>query len=119
MSEQPTYLPSARRPRPGRPRKPESGHVSGTSPVQPLEKTEGNSGTLASQAIGPVSPRLLDLDGAARYLAVSPWTIRDLEAAGTLRRVRVPVANGGELRKVLFDRTDLDHLIEVWKDAQP
>src|SRR5262245_33089185 len=37
----------------------------------------------------PVSPvavaaRLLDVDAAAAYLGVSPWTIRDLDAAGTL-----------------------------------
>jgi hypothetical protein len=51
------------------------------------------------------------------YLSCSPWTVRDLEAAGVLRRVRVPLANGGELRKVLFDRQDLDELIVKWKDA--
>jgi hypothetical protein len=60
--------------------------------------------------------RLLDLEGAAAYLSVSEWTIRDLEAAGVLSRVRVPLPNGGELRKVLFDRVDLDALIERWKD---
>lgn len=43
--------------------------------------------------------------------------MRDLDAAGVLRRVRVPLPNGGELRKLLFDRTDLDRLIEAWKDA--
>ena len=42
--------------------------------------------------------------------------MRDLEAAGTLGRVRVPLPNHGELRKLLFDRVDLDHLIERWKD---
>jgi hypothetical protein len=62
----------------------------------------------------PVAPRLLDLGGAAAYLAVSPWTVRDLEAAGTLKRVRVPTG-GGELRKLLFDRADLDRLVEAWK----
>ena len=76
----------------------------------------GNRSTLASQAIALVPPRLLDLEGAAAYLAVSPWTVRDLEAAGTLHRVRVPMPNGGELRKLLFDRADLDRLIEAWKD---
>lgn len=58
--------------------------------------------------------RLLDVDDAAAYLGVSPWTIRDLEAAGTLKRVRVPL-RGSELRKLLFDRADLDRLIEMWK----
>ncbi len=116
MSEQPVYLPSARRPRLGRPRKAESGHVPGTSAVQGGEKTARNGSTLATQAIALVLPRLLDLDATAGYLAVSAWTIRDLEAAGTLRRVRIPLANGGELRKLLFDRADVDCLIAVWKE---
>jgi hypothetical protein len=73
---------------------------------------------------GPVAPsssallpRLLDLQGAAYYLSVSPWTVRDLEAAGVLARVRIPLANGGELRKLLFDRQDLDRFVEVNKAA--
>jgi hypothetical protein len=61
-------------------------------------------------------PRLLHLEAAAAYLSVSPWTVRDLEAAGVLKRVRVPLPNGGELRKVLLDREDLDQLITRWKD---
>jgi hypothetical protein len=60
-------------------------------------------------------PRLLDLDAAGAYLAVSPWTVRDLIAAGTLARVRIPLPNGGELRKVLLDREDLDRLVARWK----
>jgi hypothetical protein len=67
-------------------------------------------------ALCPVTPRLLDLGTAAAYLSVSPWTVRDLEAAGVLPRIRVPVGGGGELRKLLFDRTDLDRLISAWKD---
>lgn len=59
--------------------------------------------------------RLLDLRVTAGYLGLSTWTVRDLEAAGTLRRVRVPMAGGGELRKLLFDRHDLDRLVEAWK----
>jgi hypothetical protein len=69
---------------------------------------------LASPA---VAPRLLDLQGTAAYLGVSPWTVRDLEAGGILRRVRVPLPGNGELRKLLFDRADLDRLVEVWKEA--
>jgi excisionase family DNA binding protein len=65
----------------------------------------------AVPAAVPVAPRLLDLGGAAAYLAVSPWTVRDLEAAGTLKRVRVPTGGG----KLLFDRADLDRLVEAWK----
>jgi hypothetical protein len=70
-------------------------------------------------AMCPPGRRLLDLHGAATYLTVSPWTVRDLEAAGVLRRVRVPLPGGGELRKVLFDREDLDRLITRCKDPTP
>ena len=66
-----------------------------------------------------VTARLLDLEASAAYLSVSPWTVRDLDAAGVLKRVRVPLPNGGELRKVLFDREDLDALIARWKDVTP
>jgi excisionase family DNA binding protein len=59
----------------------------------------------------------LELQEAARYLGVSPWTVRDLEAAGTIKRVRVPLAGGRELRKLLFDKSELDRLIDVWKAA--
>jgi len=60
--------------------------------------------------------RLLELDAAAAYLGLSVWTVRDLDAAGVLRRVRIPRPNGGELRKVLYDRADLDRLIDAWKE---
>lgn len=59
-------------------------------------------------------PRLLDLERAAAYLGVSTWTIRDLEAAGELRRIRVPLGQK-ELRRLLFDRLELDQLVERWK----
>jgi hypothetical protein len=73
-------------------------------------------GVLPLLTVAAVPPRLLDLDATAAYLGVSPWTVRDLEAAGVLQRVRVPLANHGELRKLLFDREDLDHLVSLWKD---
>lgn len=112
MSQVPPLLHARRRP--GRPRK--YGHVPGTSGQQVAENTGANGRALASQAVAPVSPRLLDLERAAMYLGVSGWTVRDLEAAGVLPRVRVPLPNGGELRKLLFDKIDLDRLIENWKD---
>jgi len=56
---------------------------------------------------------LLDLAAAAAaYLGVSSWTVRDLETVGVLARVRIPLPGGGELRKLLFDRSDLDRLVE-------
>ena len=66
-------------------------------------------------AVPGLCPRLLDLGATAAYLGLSPWTVRDLEAAGTLKRVRVPVAGGRDLRKLLFDREELDRLVEAWK----
>jgi hypothetical protein len=74
----------------------------------------GSNGSAAAQ--GATAPRLLDLHGAAHYLSLSEWTVRDLETAGVLPRVRVPLPDHGELRKILFDRADLDRLIEEWKD---
>ncbi len=88
----------ARLGRPGRPRKPRP------EPEPPALRTSA------------LAPRLLDLPATAAYLGLSGWSVRDLEAAGILRRVRVPLPNGGELRKLLFDREDLDRLIAAWKE---
>ena len=83
-----------------------------------------NGGAQALQAVAPLAPRLLDLPSAAAYMAVSPWTIRQWEAEGALPRVRIslPITNkrrGGECRKLLFDRADLDQLIERSKESAP
>lgn len=98
MTDRPLAAAAQRlRGRPGRPRKPRPEPEAAVSPAVSLA-------------------RLLDLEGAARYLSLSPWTIRDLIANGTLSRVRVLLPNGSELRKVLLDREDLDRLIESWKE---
>ena len=83
-------------------------------------RTQGGSddGAAVQLTVVPVSPRLLDLHTAAAYLGVSEWTVRDLEAAGTVPRIRIPLPNAGEVRKLLFDRSDLDRLIDTWKDAR-
>lgn len=99
--------------KPGRPRKAQSGHVSGIASHESRAHSGPDGRALAVTAI---APRLLDLGDTGRYLGVSPWTVRDLEAAGTLKRVRVPLPNNGELRKLLFDREDLDRVIEGWKE---
>jgi excisionase family DNA binding protein len=57
--------------------------------------------------------RLLDFDAAANYLNVNRQTIRRLIARGVLQPVRIPT-----LRRILFDRQDLDSLIESGKVAQ-
>jgi len=92
----------------------QSGHASGTSPSDPRVSSGSERGALAVTAI---EPRLLSLEDAARYLGVSPWTVRELEWSGVLPRVRIPLGNGKELRKLLFDREDLNRLIDRWKDS--
>ena len=86
-------------------------------------KPRTNSGTGDSAAVqhtvAPVSPRLLDLHVSAGYLGLSEWTVRTLEQQGILKRVRIPLPNAGELRKLLFDRADLDRLIDGWKETSP
>jgi hypothetical protein len=103
------------RQKPGRARKEVTGSIA------PDNTSEGDRGrvpgkrTVVYEAVSSIPPRLLDVRAAAAYLGVSPWTIRDLEANGTLRRVNVPSGPGRDLRKLLFDRKDLDHLVEAWK----
>ena len=100
--------------RPGRPRKVQPGHDTGSAGPRASPNDGPERRALAREAS---APRLLDLRATAAYLGVSAWTVRDLDAVGVLRRVRVPLPNGGELRKLLFDRADLDGLIEGWKDS--
>ena len=106
--------------KPGRPRKvqprAESGPNAGTAGSQTRIRSGAHASPLALQAVAPVHPRLLDLHSTALYLGVSGWTVRDLEAGRVLARVRVPLPKQGELRKILFDRVDLDRLIEAWKE---
>lgn len=54
--------------------------------------------------------RLLSVRQAAEYLGLSIWTVRALEGAGTLRRVRLALG-GRDVRKLLFDREELDRVI--------
>ena len=100
--------------KPGRPRK-VSGHVPGIASQQ----DGGNEGRRWSAlALAAIAPRLMSLEQAALYLGVSPWTVRELanKKDGVLKRVRIPLPNNGELRKLLFDRQDLDLVIEGWKE---
>lgn len=109
--------------KPGRPRR-AGGAVAPQAPAPPSDprQTRGSGdpvpGLCPPSAVAPLVPRLLDLDATARYLGVSGWTVRDLVAVGVLPRVRVPLPHGGELRRLLFDREDLDRLISGWKDRR-
>jgi hypothetical protein len=95
---------------PGRPRSTrDTGHV----PVTSSPRTRANSGLAAgAQDRESCVPRLLGVGQAAVYLSLSPWTIRDLVASGQLRPVRLNVA-GRELRRLLLDRQDLDHIADA------
>lgn len=62
------------------------------------------------ESLAAPGPRLLTLPQAARYLGLSPWTIRELIWRGVLPRVRLS-------RKILLDQRDLDAAIETAKDT--
>jgi hypothetical protein len=104
----------------GRPPKPRavaeqaSGHPAGP----PLTRVP----ELTVAVLWPLSPRLLSLPDAGRYLGVSTWTIRDYFAAGLLTRIKLPAACGGDLDRVLVDRLELDALIVrsggAWKPTR-
>jgi hypothetical protein len=74
-------------------------------------KSGVDRGALPIHGVAPIPPRVLDLAGAAAYLGVSPWVIRDLEHAGRLQRVRLDLGRR-QVRKLLYDVRDLDALIE-------
>jgi hypothetical protein len=105
-----TQLHASIRRKPGRPRKVED---------ETAHPSSGNGEERADSTRSPITetlaPRLLDLVQTAQYLGVSAWTVRDLEANGTLQRVSIPLAGGRGLRKLLFDRGDLDRLVDAWK----
>jgi hypothetical protein len=58
---------------------------------------------------------LLDAEAAAAYLGISVWTVRSFVANGHLRPVRLPACRrrGDTTRRVLFDRRDLDALVDA------
>jgi hypothetical protein len=122
----PPLVPGSRRGKPGRPKqgdmgifaKPESGHTPGTVTQEPRASGGSHDSAAVQTTVAPVSPRLLDLHVSAGYLGLSEWTVRTLEQQGILKRVRIPLPDHGELRKLLFDRADLDRLIDAWKDAR-
>ena len=61
-------------------------------------------------------PRVLGVSDSGRYISVCDSIVRILYHNGTLQRVRIPLPNGGEVRKLLFDVRDLDALVERWKE---
>jgi hypothetical protein len=61
---------------------------------------------------GRLTPRLLDLM-ASSYLSLSERAVLGLEEAGVIRRARI-VVKGREVRKRLYDREQLDRLVDGW-----
>ena len=64
--------------------------------------------------------RLKNLKGAAAYLGVSYWTVRDLVINGKLPAVKIPcprARDGRVIRRQLIDVQDLDALIEASKES--
>lgn len=62
--------------------------------------------------------RLLDVAATAVYLGgISTDSVRGLVASGVLMPVRVPSSRcpGESSRRLLFDRDDLDRVIDEWK----
>jgi excisionase family DNA binding protein len=85
-----------------------------TAVSQGRDSKAPGAGALASSATTP--PRLLTVEQAAQYLALGLDTVYALVSQGVLRRVRIPAANGNEIRRVLLDRLDLDRAIEAWRE---
>jgi hypothetical protein len=57
-----------------------------------------------------VIQRLMSFDASAKYCGLTGQSLRRLMSRGILRPVRIPT-----LRRVLFDKQDLDELIEAGK----
>lgn len=78
--------------------------------------TGKNGSALDRASVAPLVPRLLDLRATSAYLGLKLWTVRELEWAGKLRRVRLEGPHGREIRKLLFLRDDLDAYIDRCAD---
>jgi len=98
----------------------DNGHGAGTVDARPrVNGVDSDRPTDAESSVQPVrrrwrpppdAPRrLFTLPEAAAYLSLSPWSVRDLQWKGRLPRVALS-------RKLLFDRADLDRLIDATKE---
>lgn len=90
------------------PPRPPRAEVSGTSaPVAGPHSERVPDTAVAVAWLFP--PRVFDLEGAARYLSLSTWTVRELRAAGHLPALEVP-----GVRALRFDREALDRAVTAW-----
>ena len=65
----------------------------------------------------PAARRLLDDRTGAEYLGLSRSQFRALVASHRIPRVQIPGDDGRPLRRLLVDVTDLDRLIQTWKQT--
>ena len=103
--------------RPGRPRTKPSGDNSGDS--RDLERTQVRvpptrpaARTQDYPSCAPPGARLVTRQQAAEYLNLSLDMIDRLTQQGDLRRVQLTLGDR-TVRKVLYDRADLDRLVEL------
>jgi len=103
--------------RPGRPRTKPRGDNPGDShepartqvrvpPARPAARPQD------SPSCAPPGPRLLTRQQAADYLSLSSDMLDRLTQQGELRRVQLTLGDR-TVRKVLYDRADLDRLVEL------
>lgn len=113
----------------------ECGHTAGTVPAQSLAAPGRRGRSLDGQSCAPLPgwPRLMPLGMACRYVGLSPDTLLGYVHDGSLRvtrplrpntarahgyrygKSRRTVAQVETLRRMLFDRVDLDALVDRWK----
>jgi excisionase family DNA binding protein len=75
-------------------------------PARPAERTQ------AYPSCAPPGPRLMTRQQAADYLNLSSDMLDRLTQQGELPRVQLLLSNRN-VRKVLYDRADLDRLVEL------
>ena len=103
--------------RPGRPSTKPSGDKRGDSHEPQRTQVREMSARLAgrmqdSPSCAPPGPRLLTRQQAADYLNVSSDMLDRLTQQGELPRIQLLLGNRN-VRKVLYDRSDLDRLVEL------
>ena len=105
----------------------DSGHDAGTENCdKPINKQSAAGAKDKKTVVLAFVPRLLDLHGAAHYLGVSYWMMRDLVNGGQIQakrlpclytwnaqlKTRVPAKHGASVRRILIDRKDLDAFVD-------
>ena len=65
----------------------------------------------------PITPRLKTLKGAAEYLGLTIWAMRERVWCGAIPVVRFRNADGELGRKMYFDVQDLESLIQQNKET--